>query len=218
LLTDALMRAGDRGVRVRILIDDGETVEGDEEVTALATHPSIELRIFNPFAYRGHTDLLRSVGFVFNFSRLDYQMHNKLLVVDNAIALIGGRNIGDQYFQVDPESQFADDDVFAAGPIAQKLSRTFDEFWNNALSIPAAALSTGKPSHTDSPGHRAGIDQPVNCYRLEWRRNAAGRPAHLVWFTEEGGKGVEYTMEPARNEWSRFKVNALSLLPIDDEL
>ena len=90
--------------------------------------------------------LLRDLEFLFNASRLDYRMHNKLLVVDNAVALIGGRNIGNQYFQIDPESQFADDDVFAAGPIAEKLSATFDEYWNNALSIPAEALSTGRPS------------------------------------------------------------------------
>ena len=180
LLADALMRAGERGVRVRILIDDGETVEGDEEIMVLATHPSIELRIFNPFAYRGHTDLLRSVEFVFNFSRLDYRMHNKLLVVDNAVALIGGRNIGDQYFQVDPVSQFADDDVFAAGPIAQKLSGTFDEFWNNALSIPAGALSNGKPSHAGSHEHRAGIDQQKASLKSDgfdyMKRVATGEP------------------------------------------
>ena len=138
LLTDAVLHAADRGVRVRVLIDDGETVAGDEQISALEAHPSVEIRIFNPFAYRGHSTLFRAIEFMFNASRLDYRMHNKLLVVDNAVALIGGRNIGDQYFQIDPESQFADDDVFAAGPIAQQLSATFDEFWNNALSIPAA--------------------------------------------------------------------------------
>jgi putative cardiolipin synthase len=81
-------------------------------------------------------------------------MHNKLLVADNAVALIGGRNIGDQYFQIDPESQFADDDVFAAGPIVRQLSATFDEFWNSALAIPNEALSHGKPSHKDLNEHR----------------------------------------------------------------
>lgn len=144
LLTDALLRAADRGVRVRVLIDDGETVAGDDQIAGLAAHPSVEIRIFNPFAYRGHTQLFRAVEFMFNASRLDYRMHNKLLVVDNAIALIGGRNIGDQYFQIDPESQFADDDIFAAGPIAQQLSATFDEYWSSALSIPAEALSSRK--------------------------------------------------------------------------
>lgn len=148
LLTGAVLHAADRGVRVRVLIDDGETEAGDEQITALETHPSVEIRIFNPFVYRGHSMLFRSIEFMFNASRLDYRMHNKLLVVDNAIALLGGRNIGDQYFQIDPESQFADDDVFAAGPIAQQLSATFDAYWNNALSIPVEALSGGKSSHT----------------------------------------------------------------------
>jgi putative cardiolipin synthase len=78
--------------------------------------------------------------FLFNASRLDYRMHNKLMVADNAVALIGGRNIGNQYFQLDPESQFADDDVFVAGPVAGQLSATFDEYWNSALAIPAEAL------------------------------------------------------------------------------
>lgn len=147
LLTGAVLRAADRGVRVRVLIDDGETMAGDEQITKLEAHPSIEIRIFNPFAYRGHSTFFKATEFMFNASRLDYRMHNKLLVVDNAIALIGGRNIGDHYFQIDPDSQLADDDVFAAGPIVQKLSKSFDEFWSCDLSIPAEALTGGKSSY-----------------------------------------------------------------------
>ena len=147
LLTGAVLRAADRGVRVRVLVDDGETVAGDDQLVSLEAHSSVEIRVFNPFVYRGPNMSLRALEFMFNFPRLDYRMHNKLLVVDNAIALIGGRNIGDQYFQIDPESQFADDDVFSVGPIAQKLSASFDEFWNNALSIPVKALSPEKSSH-----------------------------------------------------------------------
>ena len=146
LLTDALLRAADRGVRVRVLIDDGNTLTGDEQIAALSAHPRIEIRIFNPFTYRGHTELFRAIEFTFNAQRLDYRMHNKLLAVDNAIALVGGRNIGDQYFQVDPESQFGDDDVFVAGPIVEDLSRTFDDFWNSDLAIPVAGLGNGKHS------------------------------------------------------------------------
>jgi putative cardiolipin synthase len=144
LLTDALLHAADRGVRVRVLIDDGDTLEGDEQIAALESHPQIEIRIFNPFVYRGHTEMVRAVEFAFTASRLDYRMHNKLLVVDNAIALVGGRNIGDQYFQVDPDSQFGDDDVFTAGPIVKQLSNTFDEFWSSAITIPVEGLATGK--------------------------------------------------------------------------
>jgi putative cardiolipin synthase len=98
LLTDALLRAADRGVRVRVLVDDGDTVAGDEQIIALDAHPNIEIRIFNPFDYRGHNKLRRTWEFLLHASRLDYRMHNKLLVVDGAVALIGGRNIGNQYW------------------------------------------------------------------------------------------------------------------------
>ncbi len=145
-LTDALIRAADRGVRVRLLIDDGATIAGDEQIFALDAHPNIEIRVFNPFSYRGHNSLRRSIEFAFNSARLDYRMHNKLLVVDNAIALIGGRNVGNQYFQMDPDSQFADDDVFAAGPIAVQLSATFDEYWRSRFAVPASALELGRRS------------------------------------------------------------------------
>ena len=159
LLTDALLRAADRGVRVRVLIDDGETLEGDEQIAALEAHPQIEVRIFNPFVYRGHTELFRAVEFAFTASRLDYRMHNKLMVVDNAIALIGGRNIGDQYFQVDVDSQFGDDDVFTAGPIVKQLSRTFDEFWNCAIAIPVEGLANGKQSGAALEAYRKTLDE-----------------------------------------------------------
>lgn len=142
-LTKAVLQAADRGVRVRLLIDDGDTEPGDEILAALASHPSIELRIFNPFAYRGKSKWLRGIEFALNASRLDYRMHNKLLVVDNAVALVGGRNVANEYFQVNPKFQFADEDVVAAGPIAQRLSSSFDEFWNCDLAIPARAIDGG---------------------------------------------------------------------------
>jgi putative cardiolipin synthase len=147
LMTDHLEHAAERGVRIRVLVDDGDTIAGDQQILRLLKHPSVELRIFNPASYRGHMRVLRRLEFVLKVRRLDYRMHNKLLVVDNAVALVGGRNIGNQYFQVDPESQFADDDVFAAGPIVPELSKTFDEFWNSELSIPAQALER----HTREP-------------------------------------------------------------------
>lgn len=102
--------------------------------------------MFNPFTYRGHAMVFRAFEFMLNSSRLDYRMHNKLLVADNAAGLVGGRNIGDEYFQVDAKSQFADDDVFVVGPIVKQLSGTFDAYWNSALAIPTGALAQGKPS------------------------------------------------------------------------
>lgn len=179
LLTGAVLKAADRGVRVRVLIDDAETEPGDEQIAALEAHPSVEIRIFNPFAYRGHSKLFRSIEFMFNATRLDYRMHNKLLVVDGAVALLGGRNIGDQYFQIAPESQLADDDVFAAGPIVQQLSATFDAFWNSALSIPVEALSGGTSEHSLNK-HREVLneqDQQLKAQGIDYvKRVATGEP------------------------------------------
>ena len=193
LLTGAVLHAADRGVRVRILIDDGETIAGDEQIAALEAHPSVEIRIFNPFAYRGSSMLFRAIEFMFDKSRLDYRMHNKLLVVDNAVALMGGRNIGDQYFQIDPGSQAADDDIFAAGPVTQQLSATFDEYWSSSLSIPAEALSGGKTSHAALNQHREVLNEESRQSKADGvdyvKRVASGEPFNgmtsgrlpLVW-------------------------------------
>jgi putative cardiolipin synthase len=179
-LTSAVLHAADRGVRVRVLVDDGETADGDEQISALESHPSVEIRVFNPFVYRGSVTLFRATEFLFNASRLDYRMHNKLLIVDNAVALIGGRNIGDQYFQIDPDAQFADDDVFAAGPIAQRLSWTFDEFWNNGLSIPAGALSREQSSRAALSEHRVVLHEESRQLKADGvdyaKRVATGEP------------------------------------------
>ena len=162
LLSQALTRAADRGVRIRVLVDDGETLPGDEQLFSLNAHANIEVRVFNPWTYRGHRKLWRDTEFIFNRSRLDYRMHNKLFVADNALALLGGRNIGDQYFQIDPGSQFADDDLFSVGPIVGQLSGEFDEFWNSGLAIPVAALTRRLPA-PPPPSHgekarKAGFD------------------------------------------------------------
>lgn len=147
LVARALLRAADRGVRIRILVDDGESVAGDERLFALAAHPQIQIRVFNPFRYRGHFVLLRATEFLLHKSRLDHRMHNKVLVADGALAMIGGRNIGDQYFQIDPESQFGDDDVITVGPIVPQLSRVFDLFWNSPQTISITALD---PRHSSA--------------------------------------------------------------------
>lgn len=150
LIREALLRAADRGVRVRVLVDDGDTVPGDEKLLALSGHGALEIRVFNPFSYRGHNKLIRDTEYLLRHSRLDYRMHNKMLIADGAVGLVGGRNVGDQYFQIDPASQFADEDVFAGGPIMRDVSAKFDEFWNSSLVIPAEALAHGHPADEDS--------------------------------------------------------------------
>jgi putative cardiolipin synthase len=171
MLTDGLQRAADRGVRIRVLVDDGDRVAGDEQILRLLANPSVEVRIFNPSSYRGHLRLVRRLNFLVNAPRLNYRMHNKLLVADGALALIGGRNIGNQYFQIDPESQFADDDVVAAGPIVGELSATFDEFWNSDLAIPAKALGRGPDSGIAARTEHQGAGREA--------RGAAPKPAAI---------------------------------------
>ena len=177
LVSSALVRAADRGVRVRVLVDDGDTVDGDEQIMALGAHPNIEVRVFNPFAYRGHHPLLRLIEFAFNASRLDYRMHNKLIVVDNSVALIGGRNIGNQYFQMDPESQFADDDVFAAGPSPRSCPRPSMSTGTARFAIPAQALRTPERRSADAtaatPARAAIADATAVDYSA---RIASGEP------------------------------------------
>jgi len=179
LIAAALLRAADRGVRVRVLVDDGDTVSGDERMFALAAHPRIQIRIFNPFDYRGHVQLFRALDFAFNKNRLDYRMHNKLLVADNAFALIGGRNIGDQYFQIDPQSQFGDDDVAVMGPLVRRLSGVFDEFWNSPVSIPVDALDKNHTSAQSLAELRDLLGQrgePLNLPRDLSSRLNSGQP------------------------------------------
>jgi putative cardiolipin synthase len=95
-LAECLFRAADRGVRVRVLLDDMNFKGRDAVLAALDAHPNIEIRIFNPFAHRG----ARAIEFLANFKRINHRMHNKLVVMDNALAIVGGRNIGDHYFQI----------------------------------------------------------------------------------------------------------------------
>ena len=137
ILAERLVRAADRGVRVRILIDD-LTQKGhrDAVIAALDAHPNIEVRIFNPFANRS----LKLLGFLTDFSRVNHRMHNKLFVMDNAVAIVGGRNIGNHYFEVHQAVNFRDMDVVAGGPVVREASGVFDHFWNGPWAVPITAL------------------------------------------------------------------------------
>jgi cardiolipin synthase C len=184
LVTEALGEAAGRGVHVRILVDDAGTAAGDEQLFALAGRPNVEIRVFNPWRYRGHNDFMRGTEYLFGRSRLDYRMHNKLFVADGAIALVGGRNIGDQYFQVDPDSQFADEDVLAAGPVVHELTATFEEFWNSELAIPAQALLPAKDIDHDAAAElaqRTTSPQKAATAALNYRQELAeGEPLASV--------------------------------------
>jgi cardiolipin synthase C len=137
LMFDALLHAADRGVRVRLLLDDLTTRGGlDSTLAALSAHPNVEVRLFNPFRQRS----LRSLGYLTDFSRLNRRMHNKSLTVDGVATVIGGRNIADGYFQAGHGLAYVDLDVLAIGGVVAEVSRSFDEFWASGSSYPASLL------------------------------------------------------------------------------
>jgi len=133
LLFDALRRAADRGVRVRLLMDDNNTSGLDPVLAALDGHPNIEVRLFNPFVQRGW----RALGYLTDFSRLNRRMHNKSFTADNQATIIGGRNIGDEYFGAGQDFLFVDLDALAVGPVVRDVSADFDRYWASGSSYPA---------------------------------------------------------------------------------
>jgi putative cardiolipin synthase len=130
MLFDALYQAADRGVRVRLLLDDNNTSGLDTLLAALDAHPKIEVRLFNPSVFRD----VRALGYVTDFGRANRRMHNKSFTADSQAAIIGGRNIGDEYFGAADGVLFADLDVLAVGPVVHEVSRDFDRYWNSNSS------------------------------------------------------------------------------------
>ena len=132
----ALLEAADRGVRVRLLLDDIFTSGFDTTFMALDSHPNFEVRVFNPWASRGFR-----VGDLFSFSRLNRRMHTKSFTADNELTILGGRNIADEYYGARHDINFGDVDVLGVGPVVNEVSTMFDSFWNNQLSLPVQAVA-----------------------------------------------------------------------------
>lgn len=136
LLLEAIHAAADRGVHVRLLLDDNGIAGLDRVLSALDRHPMIEVRLFNPFAIR----FPKALGFVFDFKRLNRRMHNKSLTADNAVTIVGGRNVGDEYFGSGEGGLFADLDVLAIGPVVADVSGDFERYWSSDSSYPAEQI------------------------------------------------------------------------------
>jgi len=145
ILLHRLMRAATRGVRVRLLVDDLYVKGRDVAISTLAAHPNVDIRLYNVFGGRNRLSLGRRLDFLLEFGRLNHRMHNKLFVVDNQVAVMGGRNIADAYFGVDPKLNYRDMDIVAAGPVVRRLSAGFDAYWNSRAVVPIGSLR-GPPS------------------------------------------------------------------------
>ncbi|MEE4451178.1 phospholipase D family protein [Novosphingobium resinovorum] len=136
LLLEAVHEAAQRGVRVRLLLDDNGIAGLDRILAALNDHPNIEVRIFNPFRIR----YPKAIGFLVDFGRLNRRMHNKSFTVDGAVSIVGGRNVGDEYFGAGDGALFADLDVMAMGPVAREVEADFERYWTSESAYPARQI------------------------------------------------------------------------------
>jgi putative cardiolipin synthase len=162
LLAHELLAAADRGVRVRLLLDDQNTKGLDDLIAVLDAHPGVELRLFNPFANRR----LRVGDYTGDFSRVNRRMHNKSFIVDNQFSVVGGRNIGDEYFGANTaDAQFVDLDVLVGGQVVHQVSDEFDAYWNSPSAYSAASLVPGA------------APEDVRRVRAGWVRRAEDPPA-----------------------------------------
>lgn len=137
LFVRQLLEAADRGVRVRLLLDDIATGDYEAGMVGLDHHPQVEIRLFNPFINRG----FRPLDVLTAARRLNHRMHNKSMTVDNQVTVVGGRNIGAEYFGARPDMNFGDLDLLAVGPVVPEVSRSFDEYWNSEYAVPVKVLN-----------------------------------------------------------------------------
>ena len=144
-----LAAAADRGVKVRLLVDDNNLAVSDVVAAQVATHPNIEVRVFNPFV--GRVRWLRPFEGLLRLKRLNRRMHNKIFAVDGCVAIVGGRNVGDDYFDASPLGGFADVDLLAVGPVVKEAQASFDEYWNSQHAVPPAEFLRRRPARVVVP-------------------------------------------------------------------
>ena len=157
-----ILEAADRGVRVRLLLDDTFTVGENDMIFDIDQHPNIEYRIYNPFKRRYDSMALRYLMSLGEFSRINHRMHNKVMVADNRAAIIGGRNLADEYFGNDSSANFRDMEVLFGGPVVKSTSRRFDEYWNSNWSFPVDRILELPPPGKTPAALRAWLEKNVD--------------------------------------------------------
>ncbi|RFU46868.1 phospholipase D family protein [Paraburkholderia sp. DHOC27] len=165
LLLGAALYAADHGVRVRMLVDDLNFKDIDDVMAGLNSHPNIEIRVFNPYGSTHRSVFERTTDLFTKIDQYTRRMHNKAMIADNQLAIVGGRNVGDEYFSASPTLQFRDLDVLAAGPITADVSASFDEYWNSSGAYPLRALNHQRFSQQE-------LDTTRDALRAHWRSDA----------------------------------------------
>nr|WP_298891976.1 phospholipase D family protein [uncultured Acinetobacter sp.] len=155
LAIEAILRAADRGVKVRLLVDDNNSKNLEAVLRTLTQHPNIQVRVFNPFRFRN----LRPLDMVLDFDRITRRMHNKTFIVDQEVALIGGRNMSNQYYNAGENYQFSDMDVLLVGQATDEIMNSFDEYWNHDYAYPIADLNRNRADRLSMESLRKQLEQ-----------------------------------------------------------
>ena len=208
LMMSRVIQAANRGVKVRILFDDLNTMlhdmthveMRDQLLSHIAKHPNIQIRVFNPWQDRSLIG--RGLGMLGDFQRLNRRMHNKQMVADNRASIIGGRNLGDEYFGLNPAFNFHDLDVLGIGPVARQASQVFDRYWNSEwvedIPKPATDNTTQAEIQNEVAALMHRIDNPsllaIKAERMDWSKQIAELNKLLL-----PGQSVVHTDSPSRS-------------------
>lgn len=171
LLTQKLWQAAERGVRVRLLLDDNNTRGLDPILMALNQHPNIQVRLFNPFLNRKW----RALGYLRDFPRVNRRMHNKSFTADNRASIIGGRNVGDEYFSHYADTSFSDMDVLVSGKVVTDVSADFDAYWRSDSAYPIHLIVQQIKSQDLAQAHSQ-LHAPPNQQQLVYQNEVAHYP------------------------------------------
>lgn len=194
-----LIVAADRGVLVKILIDDTFLAGEEEMLLQLAEHPNIEYRVFNPYKRRSDSLITRQLLNLAEFHRLDHRMHNKSMIVDNQVAIVGGRNLADEYFGLDAGANFRDMELLIGGPSVGTVSASFDEYWNDDWSIPIGMLSHIEPSPVALHEAQQVVDDHGHVHREETTKERSDRWRTLVKGAHSGSVRLYVDAPPEGN-------------------
>ncbi|WP_374077866.1 phospholipase D family protein [Bdellovibrio bacteriovorus] len=218
MLFHEILAAADRHVRVRLLLDDLHIGQYQDLLLVLDSHPYIEVRMFNPFTNRS----LRILE-VFRFSQINRRMHNKVLIADNQTSIIGGRNIGNEYFTASRESNFGDFDVWCFGPVVAESSHAFDLYWNHRLSVPISVLNKrevggGELSHLQSELRDLIKSPEAAMYTKEMFDSNLAKEMRLGKISSFWGKAKVFSDSPEKVAGESYKttsmLNQVTALPI----
>ena len=207
---DYLVRAADRGIKVRILVDDIMVDADLEDILMMDSHENISIKVYNPGVNLGKSIVGKLKKFATDFRNANLRMHNKTFIVDGKVVITGGRNIADEYFDYDHEYNFRDRDVLLLGKIAPKVEQSFEQFWNNDLSVPIQSLTDELPENFNDPNRFEKLHQYACNPKNFWpqiRSQIENLPTAFKNIKESGGlvwtDQVEFVSDaPGKNDGS----------------